>query len=279
MAHAFARRVSGAAVSSGPQQLAAREHRRLARALVDAARAGRPIPPLSDRHPELTVADATRIRDIVLAHRLARGERLIGAKVMVPDASPDRQLAPADPALAWLTDAMVLPAGVVNVGELIRPRVEPRIALALERPLRGPIRTASDLLSATVRAHIALEVIDSRYDRDSLGAPDHIADNGGAASLLLGPGVIPPAEGTLRRLRVDLDVEAGWVGLRDTGAATSLSALEASVWLADQMSLRRHDQAAGALLVAPAGSDAVELRPGVRVRVYERELGSLELWG
>ena len=130
-----------------------------------------------------------------------------------------------------------------------------------------------------MRAHIALEVIDSRYDRDSLGAPDHVADNGGAASLLLGPGVTPPAEGTLRRLRVDLDVEAGWVGLHDTGATTSLSALEATVWLADQLSLRRHDQAAGALLVAPAGSDAVELRPGVRVRAYERELGSLELWG
>jgi 2-oxo-3-hexenedioate decarboxylase len=279
MAHALARRVSGATVSIGPEQLAEREHRRLARALVDAARSGRPIPPLTDRHPGLAVADATRIRDIVLAHRLARGERLIGAKVMVPDASTDRQLAPDDPSLAWLTDAVVLPAGVVNVGELIRPRVEPRIALALERPLRGPIRTASDLLSATVRAHIALEVIDSRYDRDSLGAADHIADNGGTASLLLGPGVTPPAEGTLRRLRVDLDVEAGWVGLRDTGATTSLSTLEASVWLANQLSLRRHDHAAGALLLVPAGTDAVELRPGVRVRAYGRELGTLELWG
>jgi 2-keto-4-pentenoate hydratase len=58
-----------------------------------------------------------------------------------------------------------------------------------------------------------------------------------------------------------------------------LSALDASVWLADQLSLRRHDQAAGSLLVAPAGGSAVELRPGVRVRAHERELGSLELWG
>jgi 2-oxo-3-hexenedioate decarboxylase len=266
-------------VSSEPQRLAELELRRLARALVDAARAGRPLPALTDRHPELTIADATRIRDIALAHRLARGERLIGARVMVPDASTDRQVAAAEPALAWLTDAMVLPAGVVNVGELIRPRVEPRVALALERPLRGPIRTASDLLSATVRAHIALEVIDSRYDRDTLGAANRIADNGGAARLLIGPGVTPPAEGTLRRLRVDLDVEAGWVGLRDAGATTSLSALDASVWLADQLSLRSHDQAAGAVLVAPAGGSAVELRPGVRVRAYERELGALELWG
>jgi 2-keto-4-pentenoate hydratase len=278
MARAVARRLTGVAMGSDARRLADREHRRLARALVDARRAGRAIPPLSVRHPSLGVGDAARIRDIVLAHRLADGERLIGAKVTVPEPSPDRQ-GPAEPAFGWLTDAMVLPAGVVNVGELIRPRVEARLALALERPLRGPIRTASDLLSATVRAHIALEVLDSRYDRDSLGAADRIADNDGSARLLIGPGVAPPAEGTLRRLRIDLDVEAGWVGLRDVGAASSLSALDACVWLANQLSLVRHDQAAGALLLAPAGSSAVELGPGVRVRAYERELGSLELWG
>jgi 2-keto-4-pentenoate hydratase len=277
--HAIARRLTGVAVTNASQRLAEREHRRLARALVDATRAGRPIPPLSDRHPELSVGDAGRIRDIVLAHRLAGGERLIGAKVMPPGTWPDRQLAPAQPALGWLTDAMLLPASVVNVGELIRPRVEARLALALERPLREPIRTASDLLSATVRAHLALEVVDSRYDRDSLGPGDHIADNGGAARLLIGPGVAPPAEGTLRRMRIDLDVEAGWVGLRDTGIVSPLSALDACVWLANQLSLVRHDQAAGALLVAPAGGDTVEMRPGVRVSAFERELGSLELWG
>jgi 2-keto-4-pentenoate hydratase len=126
---------------------------------------------------------------------------------------------------------------------------------------------------------MALEVVDSRYDRDSLGPADLIADNGGAARLLVGPGLTPPAEGTLRRLRIDLDVEAGWVGLRDVGAPSSLSALDACVWLANRLSLMRHDQAAGALLVVPAGGDTVEMRPGVRVRAYERELGNLELWG
>ena len=279
MARAVGRPLTGVAMADREGGLAERERRRLARALVDATRSGRPVPPPSDRHPELGIADAERIRDIVLAHRLASGERLVGAKAILPGTWSDRQRAPAGPVLGWLTDAMVLPAGVVNVGELIRPRVEARIALALERPLRGPIRTASDLLSATVRAHMALEVVDSRYDRDSLGPADLIADNGGAARLLVGPGLTPPAEGTLRRLRIDLDVEAGWVGLRDVGAPSSLSALDACVWLANRLSLMRHDQAAGALLVVPAGGDTVEMRPGVRVRAYERELGNLELWG
>jgi 2-oxopent-4-enoate/cis-2-oxohex-4-enoate hydratase len=276
VAHALAQRLSGVALSTEPRRLADHEHRRLARVLVDAVRAGRPVPPLTDRHPELTVADAARIRDIGLAHRLAAGERLVGAVVTVPRGALDQ---PATPALGWLTDAMLLPAAVVNVGELIRPRVQPRLALELERPLRGPIRTVSDLLSATVRAYAALEVVDSRYDRDSLGPPDQIADNGGTAFVLLGPAVTPPAEGTLRRLRIDVDVEAGWVGLRDAGRAAGLSALDASLWLASQLSRARPDAAGGALLVAPAGGASVDLRPGVRVRAYDRQLGSFELWG
>ena len=263
---------------TSPQRLTERELRRLARALVDAMRLGRPIPPLTERHPDLTLADASRIRDIVLAHRLAGGERLIGAKLTIAEARPERQPV-VEPALGWITDAMLLPAGVINGGELTRPRVEPRLVVALERPLRGPIRTASDLLSATVQAHLGLEVVDSRYDRDRLGLADQIADNGAAARLLIGSGVTAPAEGTLRRLRIDLDVETGWVGLREAGGNGSLSALDAAVWLANELSHARPEIADGLLLVVPAGSDAVELRPGVRVRAYERELGTIELWG
>jgi 2-keto-4-pentenoate hydratase len=266
-------------VSAEPQRLAERELRRLARALVDAMRTGRPIPPLTERHPDLSVPDATRIRDIVLAHRLAGGERLVGAKVTVAGARTNGQRPVVEPALGWLTDAMVLPAGVVNGGELTRPRVEPRLVLTLERPLRGPIHTPSDLLSATVQAHLGLEVVDSRYDRDAIRQADQIADNDGAARLLVGPGVTPPPEGTLRRLRIDLDVETGSVGLLDAGTSGSLSALEAAVWLANELSVTRADVADGLVLVVPAGSDAVELRPGVRVRAYERDLGALELWG
>lgn len=266
-------------VSSGPPRLAERELRRLARALVDATRTGRPVPPLTERHPDLGVADATRVRDLVLAHRLAGGERLIGAKVTIADARTNGRRPGVRPALGWLTDAMVLPAGVVNGGELTRPRVEPRLVLTLERPLRGPIHTASDLLTTTVQAHVALEVVDSRYDHQAIRPADQIADNGGAAHLLIGPGVTPPPEGTLRRLRIDLDVETGSVGLRDAGISGSLSALDAAVWLANELSVARADVADGLLLVVPAGNDAVELRPGVRVRAYERNLGALELWG
>jgi hypothetical protein len=135
-------------VSAERPPLAARERRGLARGLLEAALGGPPVVPLSERHPALTVADARRVRDATLAYRLAAGERLIGAKVSLPAAS-GRQPLTSGPALGWITDSMMLPATAVNPGELIHPRVEPRLALMLDRTVRKRMTTAGELTSPT----------------------------------------------------------------------------------------------------------------------------------
>ena len=269
--------MTGTLLSAEPQ-LAARERRRLARLLLEAARAGRPTVPLSDRYPWLTVGDAARVRDATLAYRLARGERLIGAKVSLPSA-PGRQPLASEPALGWITDAMMLPDAVVNPGELIRPRVEPRLALMLDRSVRKHLATAGELLGAIVAAFPALEIVDTRYDRDGLTAVDHVADNCGAAKLLLGRGVAPPAEGSLRRLRMPLSLDGARPEPQGDAIAPSLSALEAGLWLANALIHSRYDIPGGALLVVPAGNAALDLRPGVHVSTHDPTLGRLELWG
>jgi 2-keto-4-pentenoate hydratase len=270
--------MTGVLVSAERQPLAARERRRIARGLIEAARSGQPIAPLSGRFSALTVADAQRVRDATLAYRLATGERLIGAKVSVPEA-PGRQPLASEPALGWITDAMMLPGNVVNPGELIRPRVEPRLALMLDRSVRKRMATVGELLAAVVAAFPALEIVDSRYDHDDLTVVDHVADNCGAARLLIGRSVAPPAEGTLRRLRLPLSMNGALPPPSDRTVAPALSALEASVWLANALTTTRDDITGGALLVVPAGDAAVDLRPGVHVQTHDPELGSLELWG
>jgi 2-keto-4-pentenoate hydratase len=269
--------MTGTLVHAEPQ-FAARERRRLARVLLEAARAGQPTVPLSDRYPWLTVADAARVRDATLAYRLAGGERLIGAKVSLPSA-PGRQPLASEPALGWITDAMMLPDAVVNPGELLRPRVEPRLALMLDRSVRKHLTTAGELLRAIVAAFPALEIVDSRYDRDDVTAVDHVADNCGAAQLLLGRGVAPPAEGSLRRLRMPLALDGARAEPLDGAVAPALSALDGAMWLANALIRSRYDIPGGALLVVPAGNAALDLRPGIHVRTHDPVLGSLELWG
>lgn len=119
---------------------------------------------MSGWNPELTVGDARSIRDTLLTCRIAAGERLIGAKVSLGGTLAEPRFGSLEPRLGWLTDAMLLPRAVVDLGELIRPRVEPKLAFLLARPLRGPVITAGDLLAATDRVFPCIEIVDSRYE-------------------------------------------------------------------------------------------------------------------
>jgi 2-keto-4-pentenoate hydratase len=258
--------------------LTSTEHRRLAEVLLRAAFDRRAIEPLSEWRRELTRADAGRVRDMVLACRLAAGERLIGAKVSLGPASlAHHRGGGAQPRLGWLTDAMLLPSGVVAAGELIAPRVEPKVAFLVARTLRRPIATVSDLLAATYRVFPCLEVVDSRYGRERPGAVDDIADNCGAARLLLGPGVPPPAEGHLRRTHVRFEVDGVTPERASGGRAALVAAPEATLWLGNRWIRTARALLPGTLLTSTAVAPAVALAPLARVVASFRGIGSVEL--
>jgi len=250
------------------------EHRRLAEQLLDAAYDRRAVAPLSEGHRQLTVADATRIRDTVLACRLAAGERLIGATVSLGPPAPGGQRNGAEPRLGWLTDAMLLTNGVVEPEYLIAPRVEAKLAFMVSRSLRRPIATVSDLLAATYRVFPCLEVIDSRYGRDGLGAADDIADNCGAARIVLGRGVRPPAEGHLRRAHLRFDVDGT---APEPGPAALDCPPEATLWLGNRWIATAGELLPGTLLTAAAAAPAVPLAPRVRIAASFSGIGSVEL--
>lgn len=273
-------RASGSRPRGGDSQhqgLTAPEHRRLADVLINAARDRRAVEPLSKRYPELTVGDGCRIRDALLARRTAGGERLIGATVSFGTASAERRPRVPDPRLGWLTDAMLLPAAVVDLGRLIHPRVEPKLAFRLARPLRAPLPTASDLLAASERVVACLEILDSHYDRDGLALADDIADNCAATRLVIGEEITPPPEGRLRQLRVRLQLDGTDAEPGRARCATLVSPLDAATWLANQLIRRMRELPRGSLLVCPAGSEALVLTPSVRVTAHFRRLGRVEL--
>jgi 2-keto-4-pentenoate hydratase len=173
------------------------EHRRLAALLRAAARERRRVEPLSALHPELTMADARRIREGVIADRLAAGERLVGAV-----ASPGRA---GEPRLAWVTDAMLLGNGLVALDDLIDPHVEPRLALRLVRPLERAPGTVGELVAASRGLRLCLEIIDSHYAGGPVTPADELADNCGTAKLFVvgdtaAPGAAALADGAIHAL-------------------------------------------------------------------------------
>jgi 2-keto-4-pentenoate hydratase len=172
-------------------------HQRLADELRAAARDRRRVKAVSARHPELNMADARRIRDLVLEGRLAQGEQLVGAV-----ASPGRA---GESRLAWITDAMLLRDGLVALDDLTDPHVEPRLALRLVRPLTDPVTTVGELVAASRGLRLCLEIIDSRYELGPLTPADEIADNCGTSKLFIAgetaaPGAEVLADGAIHAL-------------------------------------------------------------------------------
>ena len=85
-----------------------------ATALLEAegAQAGRE--PLTDGWPGLDLATGYAVQDETLRRRLARGERLAGLKLGLTSVAKQQRMGISTPLTAWLTDAMVLPAGAAR---------------------------------------------------------------------------------------------------------------------------------------------------------------------
>src|SRR5258708_19059510 len=81
---------------------------------------------------------------------------------------------------------------LISVARFRQPRAEPEIALVLDRALRGPGLSVSDLMSATAYALPAIEIIDSRIRDWRIGLIDTIADNASSGGPGLGPTPTPP---------------------------------------------------------------------------------------
>jgi len=157
---------------------------RAATVLLEAEAAGTDRPPITDEWPGLDLATAYAVQDETLRRRLARGERLVGVKLGLTSRAKQQRMGIGSPLVAWLTDAMVLPAGTpVPRERLIHPRAEPEIVFVMGSRLAGPGVTAATALAAVGSVHGGVEVIDSRYRDFRFTLPDVVADNASSGCL------------------------------------------------------------------------------------------------
>jgi len=187
------------------------EHHRLAEVLLRAAQQQHPIPPLTLRYPELTLADAACIRDAALAHRIELGERVVGAAAVLG----------ATPRRGWLTNSDLIADDRPDERQFIEPRVRPAIAVRISRALRGPAVDAGELVACTTSIHECVVVLASRYRGDGVTVIDDIADNCALSKVF----VRPPSEQNGARPQLDGVL---WLARELTAAGHEV---EADSWL------------------------------------------------
>ncbi|MFG2196418.1 2-keto-4-pentenoate hydratase [Streptomyces sp. NPDC048639] len=244
----------------------------MAEALDEAARARRPIPPLTDTAP-LGVDDAYGVQRMTLERRRARGETVVGVKMGFTSRAKMAQMGVDDLIWGRLTDAMAVEdGGVLDTGGLIHPRIEPEIAFLLGRPLSGrmsPFRAARSVSAVAV----AYEVLDSRYQDFRFTLPDVIADNASAAAFGIGPWHDPVDVGNLGLL-LEIDGRTAETGSTAAVLGHPYRSLAAAARLAEAAGMELEP---GWIVLAGAATTAVPLPRGAHVRVTSAGLGRVEV--
>lgn len=249
---------------------------RLADRLLAAADAREALEPLTATTPDLDVASAYELQDALVARLLARGERLIGAKLGLTSRAKQVEMGVHEPIGGWLTDAMLVADGeAVRAATLGQPRVEPEIAFRLARDLAGADVTADEVLAATEVVMPAIEIIDSRYRAFKFTLPDVVADNASAARFALGEPV-SPAGIPLDLVGVVFEIDGALVATA-AGAAVLGHPAAAVAWWVRRLAASGRGLRAGEIVLSGALTGAVGIEAGSSARATVDRLGSVEV--
>ena len=204
-------------------------------ALYDALIARKPVAPITDREPDITVDDAYRIQQRMVERRLQKGETVIGKKIGVTSKPVQQMLQVFQPDFGLLLSGMVYAESQpIPVSSMIAPRAEAEVAFILKHDLEGPGISAADVLRATDYVLPCFEIVDSRIQDWKIKIQDTVADNASCGVFVLG--------GQARSLRgLDLSV-AGMVVEKNgelvstsAGASVQGSPVNSVVWLANTL--------------------------------------------
>jgi len=231
------------------------------------------IPPLTRRHPDMTIEEAYRIQRRMVSHRVRRGERIIGKKIGVTSRAVMDMLDVHQPDFGELLDGMVRGDGdQVAAQAFIQPRAEGEIAFVLGRELAGPGISAADVLTATDGVMACIEIVDSRIRDWNIRIQDTVADNASCGAFVLGDRLSDPRALDLRTCGMVLE-KNGEVVVTGAGAATMGSPVNAVAWLANTLGRLGEPLPAGSVILAGALGAMVPVQAGDNLRMSLCGLG------
>jgi 2-oxopent-4-enoate hydratase len=232
-----------------------------------------PIAPLTERHPDLVLADAYAIQTINIDRRVAEGQRVIGRKVGLTSKPMQKLLGVDEPDFGVLTETMVVEDGdEVDLATLVQPRVEAEMAFVMGRDLAGPGVTTGTALAAIAGVLPAIEIVDSRVADWKIKLVDTVADNASSGLLVVGGRMLPVNDLDLRTLGVVVS-RHGEVIDTGAGAAALGNPARCVAWLANKLGSLGDGLKAGDIVLPGAVHKMVSVASGDVFRADFAHLG------
>lgn len=223
-------------------------------------------------HHILSIEDAYRVQQALVARREDRGERRIDVKMGFTSIAKMAQMGVHDQIIGTLTDAMfIADHGSMCLDAYIHPRCEPEIAFLLKKDLKQNI-TLEEAIDAIQAIAPAIEIIDSRYEEFRFSLADVIADNASSAAFVIGEWVSSPCRISQVDVELLIDGEVSQSGSTEDVLGNPVQALVAAARLA---AISGRPLKSGDLLLTGAATVAIALQPGMHIQASFAGVGNV----
>lgn len=247
---------------------------RLGKALDQALTQVKPIAPLTEQYPDMSIEEAYQVQVAMLSHRLNRGARVIGKKIGVTSKAVMNMLNVYQPDFGYLLDDMVFAEGaVIPTSKMIAPRAEGEIAFVLKKDLMGPGVTNADVLAATEGVMACFEIVDSRIKDWKIKIQDTVSDNASCGAFVLGNELVCPSQVDLINCGMVLE-KNGEIVATGAGAAALGSPVNAVVWLANTLGRLGIPLKAGEVILSGSLAPLIPVVAGDYLRMSINGIGT-----
>jgi 2-keto-4-pentenoate hydratase len=249
----------------------------LAEMLLAAEQSQKPIPPLTESDPGISVEEAYRIQLLVMEMKKSQGQVVVGKKIGLTSLAMQNMLGVKEPDYGHILDSMVvMEAEKIRTTDLIKPRIEGELAFVLKEDLQGPGVTLTEVIRCSEGVIPSLEIIDSRIVDWKIKLPDTVADNASSARVVLGGTITPIKTLDLRTVGMVLE-KNGEVVATAAGAAVLGHPAQAVAWLANKLAAYGIALRKGEVILSGSLTAAMPIGAGDFVRADFGPLGDVKI--
>ena len=241
--------------------------------LVNAAATRTPVPLLTQRYPEMEVADSYAVQNIWKQRGEESGRVVAGHKIGLTSKAMQYATGITEPDYGVIFKDMIRESGcALEWSAYTKPRVEMELAFLLKEDIEGPYATIFDVLRATEYVVPALEILDARVEMAGRTIVDTIADNAAMGLMVIGGTPVKPDAVDLRWVAGILSKDQE---IEETGVAAGVLGHPANGvhWLANRLAEHGDKLRAGELVLAGSFTRPMWVEAGSTVSADYGPLG------